>query len=75
MKPSAASVLAYIRTHGSITAIEAERHLHCHRLAARVADLKAEGIVIQSTLVVTESGHRFARYSLAPVTEQLALTL
>lgn len=71
MKPSAESVLLYMVNHGSITAIEAERHLHCHRLAARIADLKADGVAITSR-TVTREGRRWAVYSLTPVTEQLS---
>ena len=70
MKSSARSVLLYMVNHGSITAIEAERHLHCHRLAARIADLKAAGVDIDSELV-TREGHRFARYRLTPKPEQM----
>jgi hypothetical protein len=71
MKPSAASVLAYMRSHGTITFHEAERDLHCHRLAARIADLRAEGIPIVSR-TVTRDGRSWAEYHLAPVTEQLS---
>ncbi len=49
----------------AITALEAESHLHCHRLAARISDLKAAGVAIDSELV-NRDGARFSRYRLAP---------
>ena len=37
-------ILAYLRKHGSITVDDAIAHCkRCHRLAARIADLRAEG--------------------------------
>lgn len=41
-------ILAYMTTNGSITDSEARDHLGCHRLAARIADLKARGHKIES---------------------------
>ncbi len=74
MKPQCRDVLSYIIRHGSIDALQAERHLNCHRLAARISDLKAAGVAIDSTLV-TRDGHRWSVYRLAPVTEQLVVGL
>lgn len=59
-----AAVLAYMQQHGSITALEAERELNCHRVAARIHDLKEAGIAIAETRVTSPSGSRFSRYSL-----------
>jgi hypothetical protein len=56
-------VLSYIVTHGSITAIQAEQHLHCHRLAARISDLRAAGVPIESHIVNREGKH-WAEYRL-----------
>ena len=37
-------ILSYLRKHGSITADEAQAYCkRCHRLAARISDLRAEG--------------------------------
>lgn len=37
-------ILEYMRMHGSITADEAQAHCkRCHRLAARISELRAEG--------------------------------
>lgn len=74
MKPSAQAVLLYMVKYGSITAIEAERYLHCHRLAARIADLKAAGVGIESTLI-TRDGHRWASYRLVKEPVQLEVGL
>ncbi len=64
------AVLLYMTRFGSITAIEAERHLRCHRLAARIADLRAAGVDIESEMVPFD-GSRFARYRLVPKAEQM----
>ena len=37
-------ILEYMRKHGSITADEAQAHCKkCHRLAARISELRADG--------------------------------
>lgn len=37
-------ILEYMRKHGSITADEAQAHCkRCHRLAARISELRADG--------------------------------
>lgn len=37
-------ILAYLRSHGSITADEAQTNCkRCHRLAARISELRADG--------------------------------
>ena len=66
----ATRVLAYMVNHGSITVIEAERYLNCHRLAARISDLKAQGVAIDTT-IVHRDGTRWASYRLTPAPEQL----
>lgn len=62
-------VLAYMEAHGSITPLEAERHIGCMRLGARIWDLRREGYDIISELVIVETrgGGRatVARYRLA----------
>ena len=44
-------VLAYIREHGSITHLEAEKHLGVMRLASRISDLKNQGHKFDSKFV------------------------
>lgn len=37
-------ILEYLRRHGAITADEAQAHCkRCHRLAARISELRADG--------------------------------
>lgn len=60
-----AAILAWLRSGNSITALDALNLFGCFRLAARIADLKAEGHVIESELVTTPSRRRIARYRLA----------
>ena len=40
-------ILEYMRKHGSITPREAEDAFGCMRLAARIADLKDQGYIIE----------------------------
>ena len=74
MKPQSHAVLALLERHpqSGVTQQQAIAVLSCYRLAARIADLRAEGypIVAES---VTQNGVRFARYRLvtAPVQEAL----
>jgi hypothetical protein len=68
-------VLALLRGAGEhgITSLEALYAVGSFRLAARIADLKAEGHVITSTLEPTPSGKHVARYRL--VEEPVQMTL
>ncbi len=71
MKPSATAVLEMLRERGAegLTDGEAHQALHQTRLAARVADLKAEGVEVRSELVQVETAAgtaRVARYFLGP---------
>jgi hypothetical protein len=44
MKSQKELILAYLRAHGSITADEAQDHCkRCHRLAARISELRDDG--------------------------------
>ena len=62
-------VLEYIIEHGSITPLEAERHIGCMRLGARIWDLRRDGYNIVSELVEvpTRNGGKakVAQYRLA----------
>lgn len=61
-------VLEYIERNGSITPLEAQKHIGCLRLGARIWDLKHDGynIVTEMVRVPTRRGWAFvARYSLA----------
>ena len=48
-------VLAYIRSHGGITSLEAYDKLGCTRLSARIAGLKGMGIAIGKIMVDREN--------------------
>ena len=48
----------------SLTALDALREFGCLRLAARINDLRREGLEI-STETVEQEGKKFARYRLA----------
>ena len=57
-----AAILAMLK-RGPITPLDAIREAKCMRLAARIADLKAEGHNITMEMV-TQGEKRFAKYSL-----------
>lgn len=61
-------VLTYLKTHGSITQMEATNMLGVTRLAARIADLKRMGHEFTTTTVKDKNRFgdtvRYARYKL-----------
>lgn len=61
-------ILIHMQDRGSITALEAMQEYGCMRLAARIADLKAEGVQIIATTewAMNRDGElvRFKRYFL-----------
>lgn len=72
VKPQSADVLRLLRLHPEgVTQQDAIREIACYRLAARVSDLKAEGIEVRAVLVGS-NGHRYARYFLVEQPVQLA---
>lgn len=47
----------------AITAIEALEKFGCFRLAARISDLRNDGMNIKTTIVKTKNNSSIARYS------------
>ena len=43
-------IIEYIKTHGSITSLEAIQHIGCTRLSGRIFDLKKMGYNIVKTM-------------------------
>lgn len=60
-----AQILRHLNSVGPLTSMQAIDRFGCTRLAARVADLKAEGYDILTEKVKVQSGCTVARYSLA----------
>lgn len=62
-------VLAYMRTYGAITPVDAMREFSCMRLGARIADLKADGHHIKTEMVGSKNKFgepiHYASYSIA----------
>lgn len=62
-------ILQHMRLHGSITPLEALRDYGCMRLAARIADLKQQGVLITAELEtgINRDGEpiKYTRYSIA----------
>ncbi len=61
-------VLAYMRTFGSITQLQALQDIGCMRLASRISDLKAQGIPIGRRIKTSKNRYgesvSFAEYYL-----------
>ena len=64
MSSQADAILLYLESGAEITALEALEIFGCLRLAARIKDLRARGIAIDS-LDREANGKRFAAYRLA----------
>lgn len=60
-------ILDYMRQTGGITAAEAMKEIGCYRLAARIADIRADGIDVKAEPVRSRNrwgkSVRFVRYS------------
>ncbi len=67
------AVLALLRERGDggITALEALHAVGTFRLAARIADLRAEGHDIHTEIVATLSGKHVAVYTIVEQPKQL----
>jgi hypothetical protein len=62
-KPTqAAFILGYLQLGKRVTPMLALQLWGCNRLAARIAELKAEGWTIQREMVEVSSGKRVAEY-------------
>ena len=58
------AILAHLSRGESITPLEALQLYGCFRLAARVRELRKDGLTIHSEMVKTANGKRIARYSM-----------
>lgn len=58
------SILRWLKTGHSLTAMDALREFGCFRLAARIYDLRDAGHKIAARLVATTDGKHIARYVL-----------
>ena len=61
-------ILAYIKEHGSITPLDAQREFGCMRLASRMSDLKARGYNVTSKMETAKNKNgepvSYARYTI-----------
>ena len=64
MNTQTAMILAHLRAGNEITPLEALEKFGCLRLAARIADLRATGQMINSRIHHAPNGKRFAAYRL-----------
>lgn len=66
-------ILQHMKRYGSITAKEAADEYGCMRLAARISDLRTQGVAIESEIVTGKNRNgatiHFAVYRLADVDE------
>lgn len=63
MKTQKQQIQAYLTKGKSLTPIDALTKFGCFRLAARIADLRNEGLNI-ATKIVTKKGKSYASYSI-----------
>lgn len=57
-------IRAHLEAGYSLTALEALQRFQCFRLAARIRDLRDEGMEVESEMVLDEdTGKSYARYS------------
>ena len=76
MKPSTAATLALLRRHPEgTTSTDAYFEIQTSRLAARVAELRAEGWNIESRMIRTVTGKHVASYVLIEAPEQLRMAV
>lgn len=70
-KTQCMKILQHMKEHGSITGLEAINLYGCQRLAARISDLRKEGVAIKSERVTGRDRNgeptSYAVYSLAEV--------
>lgn len=64
MKTQNQKIEQLLRKGQSITALQALRKFNCFRLAARISDLKNNGMLIKTDKVRIKKGTSIARYSL-----------
>ena len=57
-------ILAWLKDGKSITALDALEQFQCFRLAARIADIRAQGYTVHTDMVKTRTGKKVASYSL-----------
>lgn len=65
----AEQIFMYMKTHGTITTIQASKELDITKLPTRIGEMKRSGIAINTEIVHDVNKHgtptRYARYSLA----------
>ncbi len=68
MKPQTRAILELLTAAGpdGVTPHDALREAGCFRLAARVAELRREGLDVRTTWETDTDGTRWARYLLIP---------
>ena len=55
-------LLMYLKEYGGITQLEALKELGVMRLAARIADLRNDGHLIVTEMIITRTKKRIAKY-------------
>ena len=61
---SQANMIIEMLKRGPVTAMDALQEANCFRLAARIADLRQQGIEIETETVTTPTGKHIAQYKL-----------
>ena len=67
-RSQAGQILAHLQSGASLTALDALHLFGCNRLAARIADLRAKGYRVRSTLIEVANGKHVSSYTLLDYT-------
>ena len=65
VSPGAKTILKHLISRGSISPVEAFSSYGTLRLAARIHELRQDGVTIKTEIRGDAAGHRYARYTLA----------
>lgn len=63
MKTQKQKIKEHLIRKNTITPIEALKKFGCFRLAARINDLRSEGMNIKTSTIRPKKGNHFAKYS------------
>ena len=64
MKTQKTRIKEHLIRYNVITPIEALNKFGCFRLAARISELREEGLNIKTTIITPKNKSRYAKYSI-----------
>ena len=64
MKTQKTKIKEHLICNKAITPIDALNKFGCFRLAARISELREEGLNIKTSIISPKKGNRYAKYSI-----------